>query len=161
MYSPVSSLSRRTACLRLIKRRADPVRRSWSGCSGRGRGSCRQASSSLYGRIPNSGCSGLSSTLCCRTISFGIRVSVSTKPGHCSRVGALLPMVGAVLEELVLLLRGLRNQISSSAHSSVVQGHVEFLSLGSSLVLTRSQKDLSQSRSSKEETRLLAGKVQN
>ena len=40
-------------------------------------------------------------------------------------MGALLPMVGAGLEELVLLLRGLRNQISSSAHSSVVQGHVE------------------------------------
>ena len=30
-----------------------------------------------------------------------------------------------VLEELVLLLHGLHNQISSSAHSSVVQGHVE------------------------------------
>ena len=32
-------------------------------------------------------------------------------------------------EELVLLLRGLHNQISSSAHSSVVRGHVEFLEL--------------------------------
>ena len=34
-------------------------------------------------------------------------------------------MVGAGLEELVLLLRGLRNLISSSAHSGVVRGHVE------------------------------------
>ena len=34
-----------------------------------------------------------------------------------------------VEEELVLLLRGLHNQISSSAHSSVVRGHVEFLGL--------------------------------
>ena len=126
MYSPVSSLSRRTSCLRLIKRRADSVRRSWSGCRGRGRGSQRRASSSSYGRIPNSGCSGLSSTLCCRTISFGIRVGVSTELGRCSRVGALLPMVGAGLEELVLLLHGLCNQISSSTHSSVVRGHVEF-----------------------------------
>ena len=40
-------------------------------------------------------------------------------------------MVGAGLEELVLLLRGLRNQISSSAHSSVVRGHVELWTLGS------------------------------
>ena len=38
---------------------------------------------------------------------------------------------GGFLEELVLLLRGLRNQISSSAHSSVVQGHIEFQTLGS------------------------------
>ena len=38
-------------------------------------------------------------------------------------MGALLPMVGAGLEELVLLLRGLRNQISSSAHSGVVRRH--------------------------------------
>ena len=30
------------------------------------------------------------------------------------------------------MLHGLRNQISSSAHSSVVRGHVEFWSLGSS-----------------------------
>ena len=30
------------------------------------------------------------------------------------------------------LLRGLRNLISSSAHSSVVRGHVEFRTLGSS-----------------------------
>ena len=37
-----------------------------------------------------------------------------------------------MLEELVLLLRGLRNQTSSSAHSSVVQGHVELQTLGSS-----------------------------
>ena len=34
-------------------------------------------------------------------------------------------MVGASLKELVLLLRGLCNLISSSAHSSVVRGHVE------------------------------------
>ena len=47
-------------------------------------------------------------------------------------MGALLPAVGAFLEELVLLLHGLRNQISSSAHSSVVRGHVEFQALGSS-----------------------------
>ena len=39
-------------------------------------------------------------------------------------MGALLPVVGAILEELVLLLRGLRNQISSSAHSGVVRRHV-------------------------------------
>ena len=32
-------------------------------------------------------------------------------------------------EELVLLLHGLCNQISSSAHSSVVQGHIEFQGL--------------------------------
>ena len=115
MYSPVSSLSWRTACLRSIKRRADSVRRSWSGCRGCGRGSWRWASSSSYGRIPNSGCSGLSYTLSCWTVSFGIRVSVSTEPGRHSRVGALLPTVGAELEELVLLLCGLRNQISSSA----------------------------------------------
>ena len=38
---------------------------------------------------------------------------------------ALLPVVGACLEELVLLLHGLHNQISSSAHSSVVRRHVE------------------------------------
>ena len=31
-----------------------------------------------------------------------------------------------------IVLRSLCNQISSSAHSSVVQGHVEFLTLGSS-----------------------------
>ena len=37
------------------------MRRSWSGCRGCGRGSRRRASSSPYGRIPNSGCSGLSS----------------------------------------------------------------------------------------------------
>ena len=49
-------------------------------------------------------------------------------------MGALLPVVGAVLEELVLLLRGLRNQISSSAHSSVVRRHVEFRVLGLLLV---------------------------
>ena len=36
-----------------------------------------------------------------------------------------------MFEELVLLLRGLRNQISSSAHSGVVQGHIEFQTLGS------------------------------
>ena len=47
-------------------------------------------------------------------------------------MGALLPTVGAVLEELVLLLRGLHNPISSSAHSSVVRGHVELQTLGSS-----------------------------
>ena len=35
--------------------------------------------------------------------------------------------VGMVLEELVLLLHGLHNQIPSSAYSSVVQGHIEFL----------------------------------
>ena len=29
------------------------------------------------------------------------------------------------------MLRGLHNQISSSAHSSVVRGHVEFRTLGS------------------------------
>ena len=131
-YSPVSSLSRRTSCLRSIKRWADSVRRSWSGCRGRGRRSWRQASSSSYGRIPNSGCPGLSSTLCCWTVSFGIRVSVSAEPGRCSRVGALLPVVGASFEELVLLLCGLRNQISSSTHSSVVRGHVEFRALDSS-----------------------------
>ena len=47
-------------------------------------------------------------------------------------MGALLPTVGAGLEELVLLLCGLRNQISSSAHSGVVRRHVEFGTLGSS-----------------------------
>ena len=46
-------------------------------------------------------------------------------------MGALLLVVGASLEELVLLLHGLRNQISSSAHSSVLRGHVEFQTLGS------------------------------
>ena len=132
IYSPVSSLSRRTSCLRSIKRRADSLRRSWSGCRGCGCGSRRRASSSSYGRIPNSGCLGLSSTLRCWTVSFGIRVGVSAEPGRCSRVGALLPRVGAGLKELVLLLRGLRNQVSSSAHSSVVRGHVEFRALGSS-----------------------------
>ena len=66
-------------------------------------------------------------------------------------MGALLPVVGAVLEELVLLLRGLRNQISSSAHSGVVRGHIElFRHLVLSLVVTRSRQDLSHTRSSKE-----------
>ena len=41
-------------------------------------------------------------------------------------------MVGADLEELVLLLHGLRNQISNSTHSSVVRRHVEFQMLGPS-----------------------------
>ena len=44
-------------------------------------------------------------------------------------MGALLPVVGASLEELVLLLRGLRNLISSSAHSGVVRGHGESFKL--------------------------------
>ena len=35
-----------------------------------------------------------------------------------------------ILEELVLLLHSLHNQISSSTHSGVVQGHIEFLGLG-------------------------------
>ena len=48
-------------------------------------------------------------------------------------MGALLPMVGAGLEELVLLLCGQRNLISSSAHSSVVRGHAELRTLGSSI----------------------------
>ena len=61
----------------------------------------------------------------------------TTELGRCSRVGALLPKVGAGLEELVLLLRGLRNQISSSAHSSVVQRHVEFLTLGSTTCVNK------------------------
>ena len=68
MYSPVSSLSWWTTCLRLIKRWADSVRRSWSGCRGHRWGSRRRASSSMYGRVPNSGCSGLSSTC------YGMRV---------------------------------------------------------------------------------------
>ena len=38
-----------------------------------------------------------------------------------------------ILEELVLLLCSLRNLISSSTHSSVVRGHVEFQTLGSFL----------------------------
>ena len=42
-------------------------------------------------------------------------------------MGALLPRVGVSLEELVILLHSLHNLISSSAHSGVVQGHVEFL----------------------------------
>ena len=32
---------------------------------------------------------------------------------------------------MIIVLRGLRNQISSSAHSSVVRGHVELRTLGS------------------------------
>ena len=77
-------------------------------------------------------------------------------------MGALLPVVGAVLEELVLLLRGLRNQISSSAHSSVVRRHVEFRALGSSTSRRREVVgDLGHTRSSKGETRLLAGEAQN
>ena len=49
------------------------------------------------------------------------------------------------------MLRGLRNQISSTAHSGVVRGHVElFRHLVLSLVVTRSQQDLSHTRSSKE-----------
>ena len=48
-------------------------------------------------------------------------------------MGALLPMVGAFLEELVLLLRSLHNQISSSALSSVARRHIELRSLGSLL----------------------------
>ena len=56
------------------------------------------------------------------------------------------------------LLRRLRNQISSSAHSGVVRGHVEFLVLGSSTSLRQEVVlDLSHTRSSKEKTRLLAG----
>ena len=60
------------------------------------------------------------------------------------------------------LLCGLRNQISSSAHSGVVQRH--FRTFGHLVllpVMTRSQQDLSHSGSSKEETRLLAGEAQN
>ena len=34
-----------------------------------------------------------------------------------------------ILEELVLLLHGLCNLVSSSAHPSVVQGHIEFQSV--------------------------------
>ena len=81
---------------------------------------------------PKHGCLGLSSTHSCWTVSFGIRVGVSAEPGRCSRVGALLPMVGVVFEELVLLLRSLRNLISSSTHSSVVRRHAELRTLGSS-----------------------------
>ena len=44
-------------------------------------------------------------------------------------MGALLLGVGASLEELVLLLCGLCNLISSSAHSGAVQRHIEFLSV--------------------------------
>ena len=58
--------------------------------------------------------------------------------------------------KLVLLLCGLHNQISSSAHSSVVWGHVEFLSvfLEGNLV-TKSWWGLSHMGSPREETRLL------
>ena len=56
-----------------------------------------------------------------------------------------------------VLLRDPRNLISSSAHSSVVRGHVEFQGLSSSFSGTRSWLDLSHTRSSKRETRLLAG----
>ena len=43
-------------------------------------------------------------------------------------VGALLLGSRDVIEELVLLLHGLCNQIlPSSAHSSIVQGHIEVL----------------------------------
>ena len=45
---------------------------------------------------------------------------------YCSGEGVLLRSGRDGGEELVLLLCGLRNQISSSAHSSVVQGYVEF-----------------------------------
>ena len=43
------------------------------------------------------------------------------------------------MEELVLLLRGLRNQISSSTHSGVVQRHVELLG---HLVLSNDEKSV-------------------
>ena len=76
-------------------------------------------------------------------------------------MGALLPTVGASLEELVLLLRGLRNQISSSAHSSVVRGHVGFPTLGSFSNDDKKSMRLKSHWSPKEETRLLAGEAQN
>ena len=50
-----------------------------------------------------------------------------------------------------MLLHGLHNQISSSAHSGVVRGHIElFRHLVLSLVVTRSRQDLSHTRGSKE-----------
>ena len=76
-------------------------------------------------------------------------------------MGALLLTVGASLKELVRLLCSLRNQISSSAHSSVVRGHVEFQTLGSSASNDKKSMRLKPHWGSKEETRLLAGEVQN
>ena len=98
MYSLFSILSWWASCSWSMKSWADLVRRSWSGYRGQGQGSQRQARSSTYGSTPNRGCSGLRSTCCFCITSFGIRVRGGDSPevGHCSRVGALLPMVGAM-----------------------------------------------------------------
>ena len=73
-----------------------------------------KAGKKFYGSTLNRGCPRLRSTCCFCIASFGIRVRGGDSPeaGHCSRVGALLLTVGAVLEELVLLLHELHNQIS-------------------------------------------------
>ena len=52
-------------------------------------------------------------------LHFSPRKLYASSPVHCSR------------RTSVSLLRGLRNQISSSTHSGVVRGHVELQTLGS------------------------------
>ena len=56
------------------------------------------------------------------TLSLTTQKHVFPYSPHCSSL--------YLVWNLCLLLCGLRNQISSSAHSGVVRGHVDFLALG-------------------------------